>query len=150
MEEGRFSLELVGGEGYRFDVDFHMPGVEPLRLDEPAPLGEGDGPNASRLLATAVANCLSASLLFCLRKARIEPSGFRTVVEGEMVRNEKGRMRIGGLSVRLHPDMTEEQQAKMGRCLQLFEDFCVVTESVRNGIEIDVEVEPRTLASATE
>lgn len=150
MEHERFTVELTAGEGYRFDVDFKMPGVATLQVDEPEPLGVGDGPNASRLIAAAVANCLSASLLFCFRKARIEPSGFRATVEGEMVRNEKNRLRIGSLEVRLHPDMTEEDQARMGRCLQLFEDFCVVTESVRQGIEVNVEVEPRTVAAAAE
>jgi hypothetical protein len=29
----------------------------------------------------------------------------------------------------------------MGRCLDLFQDFCLVTESVRDGIAVDVEVE---------
>lgn len=148
MENERFAVTLTAGEGYRFDVDFDMPGVDLLWVDEPAPLGEGDGPNASRLLAAAVGNCLSASLLFCFRKARIETTGLRAVVEGEIVRNEEGRLRIEGLSVRLHPEMTEEAQARMSRCIPLFEDFCLVTESVRNGIEVDVEVEPRTPAAA--
>jgi hypothetical protein len=30
----------------------------------------------------------------------------------------------------------------MQRCLELFEEFCVVTQSVRAGIEVDVVVEP--------
>ena len=149
MENERFAVELTGGEGYRFDVDFGMPGVEKLRVDEPDPLGDGDGPNASRLIAAAVGNCLSASLLFCFRKSRIETAGFRATVEGRLVRNEKGRLRIGGLQVTLHPEMTEADQARMGRCLQLFEDFCIVTESVRDGIDVQVDVQPRTVAAAS-
>ena len=42
-------MELV--EGFEFDVDLGVPGAPPLRMDEPAPLGEGAGPNAARLLA---------------------------------------------------------------------------------------------------
>ena len=34
------------------------------------------------------------------------------------------------------------QRSRVERCLELFEDFCVVTQSVRNGIEVDVAVEP--------
>lgn len=30
----------------------------------------------------------------------------------------------------------------MRRCLELFEGFCVVTQSVRRGIDVDVAVEP--------
>ena len=37
------TMELQGG--YRFLVDFAQPGVPPLLLDEPEPLGEGEGPN---------------------------------------------------------------------------------------------------------
>jgi organic hydroperoxide reductase OsmC/OhrA len=57
------------------------------------------------------------------------------------VRNERGRLRIGGLRVRLAPEVTAEQRERMGRCLDLFQDFCLVTESVRDGIAVDVEVE---------
>jgi uncharacterized OsmC-like protein len=32
----------------------------------------------------------------------------------------------------------------MARCLEVFEDYCVVTQSVRDGIDITVSVEPST------
>jgi hypothetical protein len=39
----------------------------------------------------------------------------------------------------------------MRRCLELFEDFCVVTQSVRSGIAVDVSVEPiAQVASSSE
>lgn len=44
--------------------------------------------------------------------------------------------------MRIEPVVDEAQHARMRRCLELFEDFCVVTQSVRNGIEVDVTVEP--------
>lgn len=31
-------------------------------------------------------------------------------------------------------------QARMARCLDLVEDFCLVTESVRSGTDVDVDV----------
>ena len=59
-----------------------------------------------------------------------------------MVRNERGRYRIGQLRVRLAPDVVADPDGRMARCLNLFQDFCIVTESVRHGIPVDVTVEP--------
>ena len=135
-----FDISLTLEEDFRFRVDFGQPGVPDLRVDEPEPLGDGEGPNASRLLAAAVGNCLSASALFCLRKAKVDVAGMRTEVHTELVRNEDGRLRIGKIDVSLHPEFADGNEARIARCLDLFEDFCLVTESVRSGIEVDVEV----------
>lgn len=62
-------------------------------------------------------------------------------MDGTIVRNARGRLRIGELRVRLAPGITAEQRERIGRCLDLFQDFCIVTESVRDGIAVDVQVE---------
>jgi organic hydroperoxide reductase OsmC/OhrA len=136
----QFTVALSLRDGYAFNVEFEDGGGPPLIVDELPPLGEANGPNPARLLAAAVGSCLSASLLFCLRKSRIEVAQLRTTVDGSIERNERGRLRIGALRVRLEPDVTTEQRERMGRCLDLFQDFCIVTESVREGIDVDVEV----------
>ncbi len=63
-EPAPFSVQLRLLDGYKFEIDFGDAGH--LFSDEPPPLGEGEGPNPSRLLAAAVANCLAASLLFAV------------------------------------------------------------------------------------
>lgn len=142
--EETFEVELELEEGYRFTVRFDLADVPPLRTDEPPPVGGGDGPNPSRLVAAAAANCLAASLLFCLRKARVEVSELRARVRAALVRNESGRLRIGELDVTLRPRVPEGAEAKLDRCLALFEDFCIVTQSLRSGIDVAVDVEPLT------
>lgn len=133
-----FEVQLQRLDGYQFRVDFASEGVPPLVVDEPPPLGQGAGPNPARLLATAVGSCLSASLLFCLSKARVEVGGIETAVTGTYRRNERGRLRIGRLDVVLEVDAPDASE--LGKCLDLFEDFCVVTESVRAGVDVGVTV----------
>ncbi len=147
MAETQFALELTLQGGYAFRVDFEQEEVPDLTVDEPPPLGGGVGPNAARLIAAAVGNCLGASLLFCLRRARIPVKQLRATVEGTLVRNERGRFRIGEIRVKLAPDVAPEDRDRIGRCLDVFEDYCVVTESVRQGIPVAVEVDTAPVAA---
>lgn len=140
-EQQQFSIELEQLTDLEFKVKFDMEQVSDLLVDEPEPVGRGAGPNASRLLAAAVGNCLTASLIFCARKARAELAGVRTEVTGSLGRNEAGRFRIQGMAVRIHlPALPESRPEAVERCLSLFEDYCVVTASVRQGIPVRVEV----------
>ncbi len=136
-----FSVELEQGPGYEFKVRFDAPAGFDLLLDEPAPLGTGRGPNAARLIAAAVANCLSASLVFCLAgKFKQKPGPVRARATGQLVRNERGRFRIGAIDVVLSISEKLGEMPHQERCLEQFEDFCIVTDSVRHGIPVSVTV----------
>jgi organic hydroperoxide reductase OsmC/OhrA len=111
-----------------------------LIMDEPPPLGERNGPNASRLLAAATANCLSASLMFCLAKEEVPARAVQTEATCTLIRNDKKRLRVGRLDVRITAGDALLDSKKRDRCMDLFEDFCVVTASLRQGIPVGVEV----------
>ena len=81
-EEKTFEITIEQQQGYQFLVDFGLPGVAPLLVDEPPPLGEGAGPGPSRLLAAALGNCLASSALFCFQRARIPVNGMSVRVRG--------------------------------------------------------------------
>ena len=139
-----FEVRLQRLEGFRFRTDWGLEGLEPLIVDEPPPLGQSAGPNPARLLAAAVGDCLSASLVFCLGRSRVEVAGVDTRVSGTYVRNERKRMRIGRLEVTLTLDTPGSEPEALSKCLGMFEDFCVVTASVRQGIPVAVRVvDPR-------
>ena len=113
-------------------------------MDEPDPVGENKGPNASKVLAAAMGNCLSASLMFCLQRARAEVGDIETNVEGKLMRNENGRWRISEVNVEINPKIDLDKfQSQYNRCMDLFEDFCIVSQSVEQGIPINVNVKPR-------
>jgi organic hydroperoxide reductase OsmC/OhrA len=136
-----FDVELEQLSGYEFKVKFDNAVFAELLLDEPAPLGGDKGPNASRLIGAAVANCLSASLVFCLAAKFKQPLGpLKTKAHGTLVRNDKGRLRIGRIDVTIQMAEAGADVQHLERCLAQFEDFCVVTESVRRGIAVGVKV----------
>ncbi len=140
-ENVHFSVELEQREGYEFVVRFDHPRGTELLLDEPPPLGQEHGPNAARLVAAAVANCLSASLVFCMRgKFRQNPGPVRAMATGTLERNEHGRFRIAGIDVVLSLSEKKGEMVHQERCLEQFEDFCIVTQSIRRGIPVSVTV----------
>jgi uncharacterized OsmC-like protein len=126
---------------YQFLVRFDdIAGVPAIACDEPAPLGQGHGPNAAALLGAAVGNCLAASLAFCLRKARLDPVRLSARVVTHVARNERGRFRIARIDVELSPTFAVLMDSGHKRCEDLFEDFCTVTASIRHGIPISVSL----------
>lgn len=132
-----FSVSLKLEQDYQFLIDFGEFGD--LLSDEPEPLGQGEGPNPSRLLAASVANCLAASLLFAVRKFKEDPGEISATAKGFMTR-EDGRWRITKLEVSLNLEVKAEDLSHLERVLSQFEDFCVVTQSVRQGIHVEVSV----------
>lgn len=137
MSTDSFRVHLKLIESYLFEVDFGDAGI--ILTDEPEPLGGGEGPNPSALLATSVANCLAASLMFAVRKFKGEPGMVEAEVSGQTTRVE-GRLRIEQMSVTLHLGSAEDELPQIERVLDQFEQFCVVTQSVKRGIEVDVSV----------
>src|SRR3546814_17934438 len=103
MSEGDqidITLEQIGD--YEFRIRFEGSAVDDLITDEPAPLGHDNGPNPSRLLLAAVANCLSARLLFALRKFKTQPGALRTTASAHTEPDPEGPWRTPRAEVVLH------------------------------------------------
>lgn len=134
---------------YEFVAEFpDLPDGPAILFDEPPPFGEDRAPNAAAVLGAAVGNCLAASLAFCLRKSRVDLDGLAAHVATHVARNGAGNLRISGIDVELVPEIGAAHAAQLDRCEHLFEDFCVVTQSVRQGIPINVAVHAQTAVAA--
>lgn len=132
-------VTIVQEKDYRFANTFGE-GIPVLHADEAPPLGGGTGPTPVQLFAASVGNCLSASLLFALRKFKNNPEPIRTHVEAQVGRNEQKRLRVLRIKVRLDLGIAAEALAHADHALAQFEDFCTVTASVRQSTPVDVEV----------
>jgi uncharacterized OsmC-like protein len=139
-EERLVKVELEQKESFGFNIDFQLENVPALLMDEPKPIGSSLGPNATRVLSAAIGNCLCVSLLFCLQKSRVEVSGMNASVKCVLTRNSKGRLRIKEFNVDINPEILDEDTKKIERCTNIFENFCIVSQSIRQGIPINVEI----------
>lgn len=139
-ETQEFTLTLTQESDYVFRVEFDDTAIPALHTDESVPLGNDSGPNPSRMLVAAVANCLSASLLFSLRKYKNNPGAIVTHAKARLERNEQNRLRVAHVDVAIELPDAAADYAQIERLLQQFENFCVVTESVRAGVPVDVTV----------
>jgi uncharacterized OsmC-like protein len=133
-------IRLEQDADFAFKVSFPGTDLAALLTDEPDPLGHDRGPNPSRLLLAAIGNCMVASLLFALRKHGNQAEGLVAEVSASLMRNAEGRWRIPRASVELRLPGQNSDYRSLERILAQFEDFCVVTQSVRQGIEVEVSV----------
>lgn len=134
------SVRVAQEDAFRFKITFDK-GFTPIVADEPPPLGKDAGPNAARLLASAIGNCLAASLVFCLsRKGVHVAQGIEAEVDMPIVRTPDRHLRVGHVKVtlRLPPGIAPDA---LVACRGSFEEFCTVTASVRRGIDVDVTLE---------
>lgn len=139
-EKPRVRVKLLNG--YEFKVSFPGAQSDGLIMDEPAPLGNLKGPNAARVLAASVGNCLSASLLFCLRRSRVEVEDVETEAEPTVQKNEEGYWRVRQVDVSIKAKLREPaDKDRVKRCLEIFEKYCVVTGAVRGGMPVNIKVD---------
>ena len=127
-------------EGYSFKVEFDLKEIPPLVVDEAKPIGKGLEPSPTRLLSASIGHCLSSSLLYCLSKAKVNIRGLETTVKANVRRNEEGRLRIRSIDVQLRLVLDEKDRPRVSNCLEIFEDYCTVTQSVKKGIDVNVSI----------
>lgn len=133
------SVTITREDKYRFLVDFG-PGIARMAADEPPPLGDGAGPSPTQMLAAAMVNCLSASLVFAIGKFKGDPGRLVATATYEVGRNEKNRLRVTGIDVAITLGAEPQTLPRLDRALEQFEDFCTVSQSVRAGIPFTVKV----------
>lgn len=136
-----FTIEAEWLEHLAFSIKWDLEDAPDLFTDEPPDLdGSGRGPNASRLIVAGIANCLGASLKFCLDKTRADVKELRLRCHGTVKRSPEGRLRLKHIRIEPLVTMPSKEVKRLARCVGMFEDFCIVTEAIRDGIPVDVEV----------
>jgi uncharacterized OsmC-like protein len=99
------------------------------------------GPNPSRLLGLALLGCLSASFIFCLKKKELTVDDLKAEAEITIARNDKGFWRVKKVNVEIDIKIGDPDTRKRAdQCKKMFEQYCIVTQAVREGIEVEVNL----------
>ena len=143
IEEMKTKVGLNLENGMLFKCDLGSMKVKDCYIDEEH-FEEVDmlGPNPSRMLGLAIMGCLSASFLFCLKKRNFSVEDLKAEAEIIIKRNEKGFWRVKKIEVKIKPKIDDPDTRKRAdQCLKMFEQYCVVTQAVREGINVEVNVD---------
>jgi organic hydroperoxide reductase OsmC/OhrA len=97
-------------------------------------------PSPSRLLAAAMGHCLASGLLCSARKAGLSHGPIHAKVHTQIAPNEHGFQRVVEVEVEIDPNVSQAEKEQAARCMESFEDFSIVTQSVREGIDVSVRV----------
>lgn len=141
-KEFTYEINMEKLEDYKFSVNFGKESIPSLLMDETEdiPGGEETGPTASMLIGAAAGNCLSASLFFCLSKKRVNLKNLKTKITLKRKRNDKGYWSISGIVVDLQPEIAEEDRDRFDQCVEIFRNYCIVSNSIETGIPLTVNI----------
>lgn len=150
MVGGKFTIRLKRVDGMQFRAEFDKEQFPPLMMDEPenVPGGRDEYPNASRILAAAITDCLSASLTFCLEKSHAPLDDLEATTTVEIGRNDQGYWRVKQVDVELtagFEKLDETALKRFEKCKEKFFNYCIVSASIKDGININVKVNPKEM-----
>lgn len=132
------SMEQV--RDYEFRVRFEN--LPDLTMDGPWSMGHGAGPSPSQLLAASLGNCLCQSLLLAARKKGIRIASVRAGVKMGVEQEGPNRYRIHRAHVTMEPQFEGASPEQIRECVALCEELCAVTSSVREGIDVSLDLVP--------
>jgi organic hydroperoxide reductase OsmC/OhrA len=137
-----FSLAIRLYCDYEQVVDFRMPGVAVLGLDERPPLGHGWGPSPAQLLGSSLGACLGGALMHCLRGAKVDPVDLRTEVNGTFRNDTLGRPRLMSIAVRLIPVLATAEDMRALPSPERVAEQSMIADSLRPDIALSVAITP--------
>lgn len=120
-----------------------------LELDEPEgiPIGTDSAPCPADYLIVATAGCQVEVLKQAFAKARVDDYDIHMYAEREWAEEgdeleffpENTRMRHQRINFELTVETTPEYEDRVQRCIDVCEDACIISRSVEQGIDVEME-----------
>ena len=116
-----------------------------IHIDEPESFhGTDKGPSSVEYVLIGVGGCLGSTLLFCLQKKNIKLKSLEIIVEGKLKHSEPYKhLRLKNINCEIHISIYGEESALLDECIKNFQKYCVVSESIINGIPINIDIKKK-------
>lgn len=116
-----------------------------ITVDEPKQFhGDDRGPSSLEFLCVGIGGCMGTSLVYCLKRFKATFSELQVNAAAEIHHVPPNRMlRVTALHVdfRITPDpATQDNIDNINECYEHFAKYCVVTQSVKQGIPFDIKL----------
>ena len=137
-----FSLSLRRYSDFQQVVDFRLPGVAVLGVDERPPIGHGWGPSPSHVLGSALGACLGSTLLLIMQGAGAEVLDLRTDVSGAIQRDTLGQPHVTSISVRLTPVVPKRADLDTIPSPARLAERSMIADSLRSDLGLWIAITP--------
>ena len=137
-----FSLSLRRYSDFQQVIDFRLPGVAVLGVDERPPVGHGWGPSPAHVLGSALGACLGSTLLFVMQGAGAEVLDLRTDVSGAIQRDTLGQPHVTSISVRLSPVVARRSDLDAIPSPERLAERSMIADSLRSDLGLWIAITP--------
>ena len=137
-----FALTVHQYRNYQQIVDFHLPGVAVLGLDECPPLGQSWGPSPAHLLGSAVGACLAGALIRALHDSGASLLDVNTRVSGKIRRDTLGRAHVASLTVRLTPTVANRSDLDALPSPERLAELSMIADALRTDLALWIAITP--------
>lgn len=114
-----------------------------MDLDEPESFhGTDIGPSPVEYFLIGIGGCLGSTFAYCLQKQDVEIDLLEVVVDGQL-KHTGPKMGLKLVNIEAELLITAKNEAssdKIEQCIKNFRDYCIVTNSITQGVPLDVKV----------
>jgi len=114
-----------------------------IHIDEPESFhGTDEGPSPVEFYLIGIGGCMGSTFTYCLQKRNVEIDALEVVVDGQLKHiGPKMSLQLVNIEVELLiTPSNNESSEKIEQCINSFQEYCIVRNSITQGIPFEVKV----------
>ena len=113
-----------------------------LRIDMPEEFsGNGQSPCPDQLFLASLGGCLLTTFLHFAKRLQLEVQDVNVFVEGKIFLRKGVGYRISLVEAKIRVIADAEDMELAEKCSELARDYCHITRSIEDSIQVDVSIE---------